>query len=71
MPDPQEFWHCLNTLAGTLVPDDSVLAAQHQEAIMRDYVAASSDGQRMMRATLVAVHAALGQLSDELRNPRV
>ena len=71
MSEPQEFWNCLNTLAGTLVPEDSVLAAQHQDAIMRDYVAASPDGQRMMRATLVAVHAALGQLSDELRSPRI
>jgi hypothetical protein len=41
MPDAQEFWSCLNALADILVPDDALIAAEHQEAILRDYVTAS------------------------------
>jgi hypothetical protein len=71
MPDPQEFWNCLNALADTLVPDDALHAAEHQEAILRDYVTATEDGQRAMRVKIMAVQAALAQLSDELRSPRM
>jgi hypothetical protein len=67
----EELWAALGRLVSAVVANDSQLAADHQDAILRAYVAATADEQRTMRVTLSAAEVSIGQLSDELRSPRI